>query len=206
MENKLQRYCQTPSNPPLASETRTRHTNAMTKTETNVYPLNADQLELLFNLPYYAALYPFKEPLTPSEVARRLRVPANVMHYRVKRLHDVGLLEVDDDGSRSRTYKTVAERFSLSPELQPVLGEAVPAMLDKMVGKLHHNLLQRLEAEQKYIDSVFEDGPLEFDLEETFTIGSSKPPEYGTWVSISTPTLSAEQFQKIYQAINTITR
>ena len=77
-------FQQAASNLPLASETRSRHTDVMTQTDTNAYPLNAEQLELLFNLPYYAALYLFKEPLTPSEVARRLRAPANVMHYRVK--------------------------------------------------------------------------------------------------------------------------
>ncbi len=172
--------------------------------KTDAYALSAEQLELLFNLPYYAALYLFKEPLTPSEVARRLRVPANVMHYRVKRLFDVGLLEVVDESSRSRTYKTVAERFLLSPELQATVGEAVPAMLDGMLSKLHRNFMRRLEAEAEDFEALFEDGPIEFGLEESFTLGSSKPPEYGTWVSISTPTLSAEQFQKIYQAVNII--
>ncbi len=87
----------------------------------DAYPLNAEQLGLLFNLSYYGALYLFKEPLTPSEVARRMQVPANVMHYRVKRLYEAGLLEIADDSSRSRTYKTVAGRFSLSPELQPAV-------------------------------------------------------------------------------------
>ncbi len=173
-------------------------------TKTDAYPLNAEQLELLFNLPYYAALYLFKEPLTPSEVARRLQVPANVLHYRVKRLHEAGLLETIDDSTRSRTYQTVAERFSLSPELQPAVGEAVPAMLDGMLSKLHRNFLKSIEAETSAEADLFENGPVEFDLEETFAIGSSKPPKYGTWVSISTPTLSAEQFQKIYRAVNTI--
>lgn len=173
-------------------------------TKTEAYPLNAEQLELLFNLPYYVALYLFKEPLTPSEVARRLRVPANVMHYRVKRLVGAGLLEIADDSNRSRTYKTVAERFLLSSDVYPAVSEAVPAMIDGMPSKLHRNFMRRLEAEAEDFEALFENGPVEFSLEESFALGSSKPPEYGTWVSISTPTLSAEQFQKIYQAVNTI--
>ena len=170
----------------------------------DAYPLNAEQLGLLFNLPYYAALYLFKEPLTPSKVARRLQVPANVMHYRVQRLHEAGLLEIVDDSGRSRTYKSVAERFLLSSDVFPAVSEALPAMLDGMLSKLHRNFMRRLEAASGDSEALFENGPIEFDLEETFTIGAVKLPEYGTWVSISTPTLSAEQFQKIYQAVNTI--
>ena len=136
-------------------------------TQTDAYPLNERQLELVFNLPYYAALYLFKEPLTPSEVARRLQVPANVMHYRVKRLLEAGLLEVADDSNRSRTYKTVAERFSLAPELQPALSEAIPTMLDTMLGKLHRNFLKSIEAGATET-ALFENGPVEFDLEHVF--------------------------------------
>ena len=176
----------------------------MTETETNAYPLNAEQLELVFNLPYYAALYLFKEPLTPSEVARRLQLPANVLHYRVKRLVEAGLLEVADDSNRSRTYKTVATRFSLAPELQAALGEAVPTMLDTMLGKLHRNFLKSLETDVDSADELFGNGPVEFDLEDSLIIGSVEPPKYAPWVSISTRALSAKQFQKVTKAVNTI--
>ena len=176
----------------------------MTKTETDAYPLNAEQLGLVFNLPYYAALYLFKEPLTPSEVARRMQVPANVMHYRVKRLLDAGLLEVADDSSRSRTYQTVATRFSLSPGLQPAVGEAVPAMLETMLSKLHRNFLKSLETDMDSADELFGGGPVAFDLDTSLIISNANPPEYGPWVSISTRSLSAEQFQKVTQAVNAI--
>lgn len=89
----------------------------------------------------------FKEPLTPSEAARRLQVPANVMHYRVKQLLEAGLLEVADSSSRSRTYKTVAQTFSITPEVLPAVTEALPAMLDTMLSKLHRNFLGRMEAD-----------------------------------------------------------
>ena len=167
------------------------------------YPLNERQLELLFNLPYYAALYLFKEPLTPSEAARRLQVPANVMHYRVKRLHEAGLLEIADDSNRSRTYKTVAERFLLSPTLQHPLGEAIPAMLDTMLSKLHRNFLKSIETGATETE-LFENGPVEFDLDTSLVVSGTKPPVYGPWVSISTRSLSAEQFQKVTEAVAAI--
>ncbi len=177
----------------------------MTKiTKTDAYPLNAEQLGLLFNLPYYAALYLFKEPLTSSEVARRLQVPANVMHYRVKRLHDVGLLEIIDDSTRSRTYKSVAGRFLLSPEVFLAVAEALPAMLDGMLGKLHRNLLQRIETGLRDTEALLENGPVEFELNESLTLGATKPHEYPVCTSISTVDLSAEQFQKVTEAVSAI--
>ena len=172
--------------------------------QTDAYPLNAAQLELIFNLPYYGALYLFKEPLTPSEVARRMQVPANVMHYCVKRLFEAGLLEITDDSSRSRTYQTVATRFLLSPELQPAVGEAVPAMLETMLSKLHRNFLKSLETDMDSADELFEGGPVAFNLDTSLIISNANPPKYGPWVSISTRALSAEQFQKVTQAVNAI--
>ena len=176
----------------------------MTKTETNTYPLNAEQLELVFNLPYYGALYLFKEPLTPSEVARRMRVPANVMHYRVKRLFEAGLLEVVDDSSRSRTYRSVAERFLLSPEVLPAVTDALPAMFDAMLSKLHRNFLGRMETDLKDLEALLEDGPITFELSDSLTLVSIKPHDYPVLASISTRSLSAEQFQKVTQAVNAI--
>ncbi len=173
-------------------------------TQTNAHPLNERQLELVFNLPYYTALYLFKEPLTPSEVARRLQVPANVMHYRVKRLLEADLLEVADDNARSRTYRTVAERFLLSPELQHTLGEAIPAMLDTMLSKLHRNFLKSIEDGATAETDLFENGPVEFDLDTSLIISNANPPAYGPWVSISTRSLSAEQFQKVTEAVTAI--
>lgn len=80
-------------------------------TQTDAYPLNAQQLELVFNLPYYAALYILKEPLTPSKAARHLRVPANVMHYRVKRLLEAGLLEPPRRAAADNSTKACRRSF-----------------------------------------------------------------------------------------------
>ena len=173
-------------------------------TQTVPYTLNETQLELVFNLPYYAALYLFKEPLTPSEVARRLRVPANVMHYRTKRLLEAGLLEVADDNGRSRTYKSVAATFSISPEVLPAVTEALPAMLEGMLSKVHRNFLGRAETELQDLGALLEHGPVTFELSESLTLGTISPHEYPVWTSLATRSLSAAKYQKIVKAIGTI--
>ena len=168
------------------------------------YPLNERQLELVFNLPYYAALYLFKEPLIPSEAARRLQIPANVMHYRVKRLLEAGLLEVADDSNRSRTYKTVAHTFSISSEVLPAVTEALPSMLDGMLGKLHRNFLGRIEKDARDLETLLEDGPIAFKLSESLLLGDTKAHEHPVWISLATRCLSAAQYQKIVRAVSAI--
>lgn len=172
--------------------------------QSDAYLLNEAQLELVSNLPYYAALSMFKEPLTPSEAARRLRVPANVMHYHVKRLLEAGLLERTEEGGRGHLYKSVSQRFSVAPEVLPAATEALPAMLDTMLSKLHRNFLGRTEAELRDIDALLEAGPVVFELNESLTLGSVEPHDYPTWVSIATVELSAEQFQRFTDAVRGI--
>lgn len=149
-------------------------------TQTDAYSLNEPQLELVFNLPNYAALYMFKEPLTPSEAARRLQVPANVMHYRVKRLLEAGLLEVADDSSRSRTYKTVAQTFSIALDVLPAVTDALPSMLDGMLSKLHRNFLGRVETELGGIETLFENGPIVFEMNESLILGAINSTQSGS--------------------------
>ncbi len=153
--------------------------------QTHAYPLNERQLELLFNLPYYAALYLFKEPFTPSEAAQRLHVPANVMHYRVKRLLEADLLEIADDSTRSRTYKSVAHTFSISSEVLPAVTEALPSMLDGMLGKLHRNFLGRIETDARDLGTLLENDPVTFELSESLALGDIKAQEHPVWMSLA---------------------
>lgn len=173
-------------------------------TQADPYPLNETQLELVFNLPYYAALYLFRDPLTPSEVARRLRVPANVMHYRVKRLAEAGLLEVAEDNGRSRTYRSVARTFAISAEVLPAVTEALPAMLEGMLGKVQRNFLGRLETDLHDLEALLEHGPVTFELSESLTLGTISPHEYPVWTSLATRSLSSAQYQKIIEAVSAV--
>ena len=56
------------------------------------FTLNEQQLELLCNANTYLLLETFKEPLNPSAAAKKLGLPANRVHYHVKRLAAAGLL------------------------------------------------------------------------------------------------------------------
>lgn len=169
---------------------------------TQAYALNERQLELVFNLPYYATLYLFKTPQTPSEAARRLQVPANVMHYRVKRLLEAGLLEVAEENGRSRTYRSVAERFSVSSDVIPALTDVLPAMLDAVLSKLHRGVLTGAERELRDLEALTQNGPLTFDLSEQFSVR----PEcrLTNEVNILAVDLSETQFRRVVAAVSDV--
>ena len=81
------------------------------------FTLNERQLELLCDAKTYVLLETFKEPLNPSAAARKLGLPANRVHYHVKRLAAAGLLRTVSVNGRSRVYETVATRFRLRKSL-----------------------------------------------------------------------------------------
>ena len=55
----------------------------------------------------------FHKPVCPSLVADRLGLPANLLHYRVKRLVDLGILERCGREGRRHLYKLKASIFYL---------------------------------------------------------------------------------------------
>ena len=54
----------------------------------------------------------FRKPVCPSLVADRLGLPANLLHYRVKRLVDLGILERCGREGRRHLYKLKASIFT----------------------------------------------------------------------------------------------
>ena len=57
----------------------------------------------------------YAEPATPSEVAQRLRLPANTVHYWTRKLEAEGLLEHVESKGRSRTYRANEEALAADP-------------------------------------------------------------------------------------------
>lgn len=98
-------------------------------TDPELFTLNEQQLELLCNAKTYLLLQTFKEPTNPSAAAKKLGVPANRVHYHVKRLAAAGLLERVGRGRRlpgqSGFYLTLwsfdccFKSWSLGPEKKP---------------------------------------------------------------------------------------
>ena len=91
------------------------------------FTLNEQQLELLCNANTYLLLETFKEPLNPSAAAKKLGLPANRVHYHVKRLATAGLLRTVSETGRRRVYQTVATRFRFRKELLGPVADALTA-------------------------------------------------------------------------------
>jgi DNA-binding Lrp family transcriptional regulator len=90
--------------------------------------INAEQLGLLQDFTNFPILQIFTEPRNPSQVAKNLKMPANSMHYRVKKLHEAGLLKIVEQKGRRRSYQSVATNF-----------------------RVHRDVLQRLEQSENPI-------------------------------------------------------
>lgn len=100
---------------------------------------------LLATLKARLVLAAYVEPATPSEVARTLELPANMVHYWTRRLVDEELLEVVEEQGRVRTYRAVlaeqpCEIESCAPfvrNIMQALGKVVMAAAEK------HDLAER---------------------------------------------------------------
>ncbi len=165
------------------------------------FVLSERQLELLFNITYYLTLCTYKTPLTPSEAARLLDIPANVAHYRTKRLFEVGLLEAAGEAGKGR-YRSVAQTFHIPSELSHALGESSLLMLDGMLGKLHRaNMAQ---AEKSFWDYEHPGTPLEFDLSGTINLRKAEQRSYPGVLNISSVNLSSQQYKRVTEAVRAI--
>ncbi len=96
-------------------------------TESAAVTIDERGLELLHNAETYLLLETFDEPLNPSAAAKKLGVPANRLHYQVKRLAEAGLLRVVSENGRSRVYERVGTKFRFRKEALGVVGEALTA-------------------------------------------------------------------------------
>lgn len=75
----------------------------------------------------------YAEAAAPSEVARKLEMPANTVHYWTRRLLEAGLLEQVGQEGRVRTYQARVPANQCEPEAcAPFVRNAMRA-LDKTV-------------------------------------------------------------------------
>jgi DNA-binding Lrp family transcriptional regulator len=91
----------------IAFEMDLLHNNFME----NIFTLNKQQLELLQDFTNYPILQIFEKPHNPTQVAKGLKMPANALHYRVKKLAEVGLLKLVSQKGRIRQYQSVGTNF-----------------------------------------------------------------------------------------------
>ena len=89
--------------------------------------------ELLGTLKARLVLAVYAEAATPSEVARKLEMPANTVHYWTRRLLEADLLEQVGQEGRVRTYQAREPADHCEPEAcVPFVRNAMQA-LDKTV-------------------------------------------------------------------------
>lgn len=164
------------------------------------YVLNETQLELLLNATYYLMICTYKTPLTPSEAARHLEIPANVAHYRTKRLFRAGLLKVTDEG-RKGCYSSVARSFLIPAELIAALHESSLLMLEGMLSRLQRALLVRTEQNFRELG---DSEPLTFDLSGNLNLSNTQERRYPGSCYFSATNLSSAQYREITEAVKTI--
>ena len=100
------------------------------------FTLNEFQLELFYNAKTYLLLETFTKAMNPSDAAKKLGVPANRVHYHVKRLAAAGLLQVVSETGRRRVYKTVATKFRFRKDLLEPVADALTAGGADLLGGL----------------------------------------------------------------------
>ena len=168
-------------------------------TENNV-PITVDErgLEALHDANTYLLLETFKEPLNPSAAAKKLGVPANRLHYQVKRLSEAGLLRVVGENGRSRVYQRVGATFRFRKEALYVVAEALTAGADGLLEGLRKGFTRALETFFGMAQREADEGTDEFGLLE---LGEGVPQTYQPLLGVAEVRLSREGYASVVRVM-----
>jgi DNA-binding transcriptional ArsR family regulator len=159
--------------------------------------LNAGQLELLRDFTNFPVLQIFAEPHNPSQVAKGLKMPANSMHYRVKKLYEAGLLKVVEQKGRRRSYQSVATNFRVRRDLMERLNNS-HGLTSNALAKLAKGYETALEEHiQKNTKDSDDTGYIHFGIDDSERIMTSYEPCLGLFETL----LSQEQYQRLTKAL-----
>lgn len=163
----------------------------------NPMTINARQLELLQDFTNFPVLQIFTEPLNASQVAKRLNMPANTMHYRVKKLSEAGLLKVVEQRGRRRVYQSVATHFRVRRDLFRNLEDSSVLTKDALI-KLAKGYETALEEHiQKHARDDDDTGYIHFGIDESERVMAAYEPCLGIFET----SLSQEQYLKLTKAL-----
>ncbi len=109
--------------------------------------------DLLELLPHLNLLGEFLEPQNPSQVARRLGLPANRVHYHVKRFVRQGFLQAVTTKGRSTSYQATALEFRAPEQLVSLFS-------------VRQMVQTTLDGFSRHVISQFEQSSLRFDPTE----------------------------------------
>jgi hypothetical protein len=129
--------------------------------------LNAQQFKYLLDPQSFLLLSHFTESKSPSDVAKEMNMPANVIHYRVKRAVKLGLLVIAERQGRRHCFRLAAEKFRVPLDLLPLISEVTPHMLKRALTKIHKGFSQELSQVQNTLyESAYDvDGERFVDLD-----------------------------------------
>lgn len=93
----------------------------------------------------------YEQPATPSEVARKLQMPANTVHYWTRRLLAGGLLEQTGEEGRIKTYRSLLGEGACEPEACAPFVHNVMQALSKavMIAAERHDLAEQPSLDQR---------------------------------------------------------
>ena len=150
--------------------------------------------ELLGTLKARLVLAVYAEAATPSEVARKLEMPANTVHYWTKRLLEAELLEQVGQEGRVRTYQARVPADYCEPETcVPFVRNAMQA-LDKavMAAAERHALAPEKSSDQRPAIGIHElhlkpedVARIVAELTTAMPTGEEQPPEGGEAYTVS---------------------
>ena len=168
-------------------------------TENNV-PFTVDEqgLELLHNAETYALLETFEEPLNPSAAAKKLGVPANRLHYHVKRLSEAGLLRVVSERGRSRVYQRVSTKFRFRKEALGVVAEAVTAGAGDLLEGLQKGFTRALET---FFGAAQREADEDTDEYGLLDLGEGVPHAYQPMLGMAEVRLSREGYASVVRVM-----
>ncbi len=159
--------------------------------------LNQQQLELLRDFTNFPVLQIFTEPHNPSQVAKNLKMPANTVHYRVKKLYEAGLLKLVEQKGRRRSYQSVATNFRVRRDLMQTLDAAhgfTNDALTKVAKGYDTALEQHIEKHAKDSDDT---GYIHFGIDDSERVMAAYEPCLGLFET----SLSQEQYLKLTKAL-----
>lgn len=162
----------------------------------NLLTLNAAQLELLRDFTNFPILQIFTEPHNPSQVAKGLKMPANTLHYRVKKLYEAGLLKLVEQKGRRRSYRSVATKFRVRRDIFQSLNPHLSFTKDAL-GKVARGYETALETyTNKHSDD--QDDYIHFGIDDQ---GEHVMSAYEPCLGLFETSLSQEQYLKLTKAL-----
>lgn len=142
------------------------------------HPLEAEQLELLFDLRNVKVLRALRRADTASAVAQVLELPQNLVHYRINKLLEVGLLRVKEETGKGRVFETVHETFTVPPSLVDELKDAVPEMLTTLLNRVYREFFNEFEKMSLALSTFDEEGDtVTVDLERNIGVEGERRQE-----------------------------